>query len=367
MDLSAVIEAMDAVVLERIADGRFERRSSAPPWWHARARDNDQPPDGPLVVSDAFPFLEVFLPEAERVWSAVDPTPLASDLWTETDVGEHEIHLQAHAARVDGAAVLVIERADQAFFERQLLLQRARDLRVTYDALMRKIEREDVLLHTIVHDLAAPLQSIASSLDLLREIHLAAPAARWIELAAKAAARQRELIQGIMNVFVAEHGTDAADLGGVDLEHAIQRAVAEREPVARKRSVELVKYVTLTPPVAGDDTRLIRVLTNLLDNAIRHCPAGKTVRVTTAIEHDTVLLTVDDAGPGVPVQVVPRLFQKLARDPRGTGTGLGLYFCRITVEQWGGKIGYEARPTGGARFWIRLPLATARERSAAHG
>ena len=53
---------------------------------------------------------------------------------------------------------------------------------------------------------------------------------------------------------------------------------------------------------------------------------------------------------------VPSLFEKLARDPRGGGTGLGLYFCRITVALWGGGIGYEPRPGGGARFWIRLPI-----------
>jgi signal transduction histidine kinase len=52
--------------------------------------------------------------------------------------------------------------------------------------------------------------------------------------------------------------------------------------------------------------------------------------------------------------MLPRLFQKLVHDPRGGGSGLGLYFCRITVEQWGGGIGYEARATGGSSFWVRL-------------
>ncbi|HEY5950800.1 MAG TPA: ATP-binding protein, partial [Kofleriaceae bacterium] len=60
-------------------------------------------------------------------------------------------------------------------------------------------------------------------------------------------------------------------------------------------------------------------------------------------------------------ELLPRLFQKLVRDPGGTGHGLGLYFCRITVEQWGGGIGYEPRQPGGARFWIRLPCALAHD------
>ncbi|HEY8091492.1 MAG TPA: ATP-binding protein, partial [Polyangiaceae bacterium] len=73
-----------------------------------------------------------------------------------------------------------------------------------------------------------------------------------------------------------------------------------------------------------------------------------------------VRLLVEDEGPGVPPALLPHLFQKFARgrDP-AAGTGLGLYFCRITVESWGGAIGYEARPGGGARFWVRLRRAVA--------
>jgi signal transduction histidine kinase len=367
MDLSAVIAALDAVTLERVGDGRFLRRSDAPAWWRVRV-GTEQDVREPLDIAELFPFLQVFMPDAERAWSATISSPVASELWTETDAEGREIHLEAIATRVGTAAVLVISRDDQAFDARQLLLQRARELRLMYDALMQEIERKDILLHTIVHDLTAPLHSIVGSLSLLREVPLPRSARRWTDLAAAAAARQRELIQGILDVFTVEQvGAEYGKPGTLDLRPAVARAVAEREPVARVRQVELVSDVHTCVMVAADSTRLLRVITNLLDNAIRHSPPGTTVHVTCTTEGSSIVLAVEDEGPGVDPVLLPRLFQKLVRDPGSAGHGLGLYFCRITVEQWGGGIGYEPRPGGGARFWIRLPISATEDDEIATG
>jgi signal transduction histidine kinase len=261
--------------------------------------------------------------------------------------------------RVDASPALVIVHNDLGFAERQLLLQRARELRLTYDALMREIEHKDVLLHTIIHDLSAPLHSIVGALSLVSELELPDSATHWTQIAVEAASRQRALIKDILDVFATEHGgSQAQPMTTVDLKRAVERALEEREPVARQRRVVMASTVAEPCGVIADETRLSRVLTNLLDNAIKHTPPGQRVQVAATRENGTVRLTVDDDGPGVTREMLPRLFQKLVRDPRGGGTGLGLYFCRITVEQWGGGIGYEARPEGGSRFWIRLRRKT---------
>ncbi len=354
MDLSMVVAGLDAVVFERSGGTHFIRRSDAPSWYGPiqSAEDAQQS----LVLTDVFPFLEVFLPTAEMTWAVEDQSPRVSEFWTQTDETGQEIHLQATARRVDASSVLVIMRSEQMFAQAQLLLQRARELRQTYDALMREIERKDILLHTIVHDLTAPLHSVVGSLSLLQEIELPESARRWTEIAVEAAGRQRALIQTILSVFVSEHGgAESPDPGGIDLTEAVRRAVAEREPVARQRQVVFAVDLAGRQRVVADDVRLLRVLTNLLDNALRYSSPGTVVRITTLLEDGVVYLTVDDEGPGVAAEIVPRLFQKLGRDPRGGGSGLGLYFCRITVEQWGGTIGYDSRKTGGATFWIRLP------------
>ncbi|QSJ20732.1 ATP-binding protein [Nostoc sp. UHCC 0702] len=74
------------------------------------------------------------------------------------------------------------------------------------------------------------------------------------------------------------------------------------------------------------------------------------------LDREYVLLVVDDQGSGVPPKMVNTLFQKFFQGKDKSGrVGLGLYFCRITVERWGGKIGYFPRQTGGSKFWFRLP------------
>jgi hypothetical protein len=86
--------------------------------------------------------------------------------------------------------------------------------------------------------------------------------------------------------------------------------------------------------------------------------------VTLGVIGDDNFLTgfVNDEGPGLPEEATaPRLFALFAKGKgeRAGKAGLGLYFCKITVERWGGTIGCENRPAVGARFWFRLPRATA--------
>ena len=76
-------------------------------------------------------------------------------------------------------------------------------------------------------------------------------------------------------------------------------------------------------------------------------------------EDQSIRFSIEDAGEGVPQHEVSRLFRKFTQGAGKTGqVGLGLYFCRITIESWGGTIGYTASPLGGACFWFRLPKPT---------
>ncbi len=359
MDLSSLFAALDQLVLERLEDGRFVRRGLSPRWCASL-----MPLTGtaPFAVAEVFPFLEVLVREGEGAWAGRTSGPVYSDFWTE--MGEHDepMHLEAVAVRLDGARALVIGRNERHYRQEQLVLQRARELDLTHRALMREIELKDVLLHAIVHDLAAPLHSVLGALSLLEEALRGTAHARWLAVAMQSATRQRQLIAEILEVFVAEHGALAmppVSEGGVDVRHTVAQLATEIGPLARQRDIRLELDVERAGRhVVADAARLLRVLTNLVSNAFRHSPVGGVVRVAATPEASSLLLAVEDQGPGVPREALPRLFEKFGRGhDQASGTGLGLYFCRITVEGWGGGIGYEARREGGARFWIRLPLA----------
>jgi signal transduction histidine kinase len=111
--------------------------------------------------------------------------------------------------------------------------------------------------------------------------------------------------------------------------------------------------------VVGEQSRLERIIFNLVENALRHSPSGSLVTVALEQAEADVLVAVDDQGPGVAPDVIGTLFEKFSQGKGQKGkAGLGLYFCRITVEHWGGAIGCTPRQTGGTRFWFRLPRPT---------
>jgi two-component system sensor histidine kinase KdpD len=113
------------------------------------------------------------------------------------------------------------------------------------------------------------------------------------------------------------------------------------------------------PPIDADLVLMSRVLANLIDNAIRHSPAGADVTVRAALCPDrrAVELSVIDSGPGVPAGRREEIFGLFPRREDDTGAGLGLTIARTFVEAHGQRIWTEDTPGGGARFCFTLPVA----------
>lgn len=141
------------------------------------------------------------------------------------------------------------------------------------------------------------------------------------------------------------------DMGDIAVE-----AASKLTALGQERGVKVVMD-PLPAPVSGDPLRIRQLVTILVDNAIRHSQASTTVTVWVRPEAGGALLQVDDQGPGVRPEDLPRLFERFWRAdnaPAG-GTGLGLAIAKWIVDQHGGTIGAFNRPEGGASFWARLP------------
>jgi two-component system sensor histidine kinase KdpD len=129
----------------------------------------------------------------------------------------------------------------------------------------------------------------------------------------------------------------------------------EKDLARHKVTVE----ITAGLPLARMDFVLMQQsLTNLLLNAAVHTPPDTPVRIGAKSEGDALVLTVEDSGPGLPPEAVPRIFDKFYRAPAAPagGTGLGLSIVKGFVEAQGGQIKAGNRAGGGAVFTIRLPL-----------
>ena len=145
------------------------------------------------------------------------------------------------------------------------------------------------------------------------------------------------------------------------LAELVESSVEAFRTRAERKGVSLVLDAEATlPSVRMDATRIAQALGNLLDNAVRHTPQGGTVSVSVTAEGDSVQVSVDDTGEGVPEEELGQIFDRFYRvDPsrsRATGgTGLGLTIARQLVEAHGGSIWAERRPEGGSRFAFELP------------
>ena len=113
-------------------------------------------------------------------------------------------------------------------------------------------------------------------------------------------------------------------------------------------------------PVEAVRDELHRLTINLLENSLRHTPAGTRIRVTTGLEGDVARLIVEDDGPGVPPELAPTLFERFVRGAgdRGGSFGLGLAIVKAVAVSHGGDVVLESPAQGsGARFVVTLPAS----------
>jgi len=247
--------------------------------------------------------------------------------------------------------------------------QMARHLQASADT---RLEAERLLaLHrlstVLTHDLRSPMVGILKALALLQETYGRMPEPQARQLLADLT-RGGELLLGTLNdlLDVYRHSLAAVPLrfAEVNIGDAVHDVVGLMRADAEARGITLRAEAPSTAPImSGDRRRLQRVIVNLLDNALKHSPFGGQVTVAVGGPVDgLVTLTVEDQGPGVPESERAHLFDFLsaATNPHSdraecSGIGVGLYFCRMTVEAHGGRITAENRPEGGARFVVMLP------------
>lgn len=350
---------LETTVLARTPSGAF-RLVGAPPAWLLRFIGTAPGTEADLDLAAASPFLDNFLIDAETFWARRHEGQLSSGPWTEVAPDGVEWTLEATALWLHQQALLLLHAPRFDLSVAQRLLQQGREQRLDYERLRREIEKREILLHCIVHDLSNPLASIIGCLHLLEARQLVdAKGQRLLEISTEQAERMQALTKAILDTFAA----DVASLLPSSLTPesapdvvAVARTVLEAvEAQATLRRIRLALHAPPTAQAVCDTARLERVLHNLVGNALQHVPDGGFVQIEILREQDELVLHVDDNGPGVPEALVPYLFHRFVRGPESKGqAGLGLYFCHMTVSGWGGTLTYTPRPEGGARFTLHL-------------
>jgi two-component system sensor histidine kinase KdpD len=236
-----------------------------------------------------------------------------------------------------------------------------------YDAERRTVEelrrlsalRAD-FVSLVSHELRSPMAAVIGSARTLQQ--------RWRELTpeqrgsflaliADETNRLATLVGDVVDTSRIDAGTFTFVFTDVDVATIVNEAVAAAT-VGQDEVPVVAKVAGPLPHIRGDAGRLRQVVSNLIDNAVKHSPAGEPVEVLATVENGRVLVDVSDRGPGIPAEDQRLIFEKFGRSSTGAGkpgTGLGLYIARSIVDAHGGKLEVESGLGRGARFTVALP------------
>jgi two-component system OmpR family sensor kinase len=219
------------------------------------------------------------------------------------------------------------------------------------------LERQRAFVADASHELRTPLTSVLANLELLVD-SLKGSDRDAAESALRSTQRMRRLVGDLLLLARADAGQTPV-LEPLDLAEIVIDATSELGPVSREHVVDLDVRAT---PMIGSRDDLQRVVTNLLENALRHTPSNTRVTASTRLLADgSAELVVADDGPGIPADVRPKLFARFIRGSgdRGGSFGLGLAIVAAVTQAHGGSVEADDSPHGGARFTVRLPPAHA--------
>ncbi len=215
----------------------------------------------------------------------------------------------------------------------------------------------------VAHDLRTPLSLIRGHAEALRDGVLP-PAVETFSLIHDEAVRLNRLVEDLRTLSLADAGELTLVRRPAAPGQLLERAVGAQMIRAQQQDVALTAAVAPDlPELNVDADRLAQVLGNLLDNALRHTPAGGRIACAVAASPDGVTFCLADSGPGIPAKDLPNVFERFyradaSRQRDGSGSGLGLAIARSLVEAHGGRLWAESPPGSGARFFLTLPART---------
>ena len=225
-----------------------------------------------------------------------------------------------------------------------------------------EIVRQEFLTN-VSHELRTPLTSILASAETLETgaVENTENSRRFLAIIQKNAARMERLIHDLLELGAIESGSVSVNPETVHLKSLMDDVMSTLAMAAAERGVALRNLVPANAQVTADPHRLVQMLTNLIDNAIKFNREGGAV----TIEHernDFDRISVTDTGEGIPPQHLDRLFERFYRVDRARsrdlgGTGLGLAIVKHLAKAHGGEVSVSSRIGEGTRFTIELPLS----------
>ena len=223
-------------------------------------------------------------------------------------------------------------------------------------------QQKDDFVSSVSHELRTPITSILGFAEELAET--ATPDQQQAaEIIMRNATRLTEMVEQLLEIGRMTSPNPLREARTIDLTMIARETMEEQSGIAHAHQVTITDHLSTDPtPVLASTNTAGRIVTNLLSNALKFTPPGGNVDITTVTDGSLVTLIVDDSGPGISDDDLPRVFERFFRSndahKRVTpGTGLGLSIVQSLVETHNGEIAISRSPLGGARVAVKLPAS----------
>lgn len=270
------------------------------------------------------------------------------------------LQMQALTGLVTVLGLLLAANVQHGSDTIRLLQRNETELQHALDAVRRSERVKTLFLGKAAHEMRTPLTPLRLQVHMLAQRPLDEKQAHSVEMAGRSVARLERLVEELLQA--ARFESDGLRLA----REGVKSAWVVHEAVDQARDAAAVARVTLIATADNsvlyvDRAEIRRVLLHLIENGVKHTPAGGRVGIVAARDGDMVRITVTDGGRGVPVADRAEIFEPFSeRGPvsGGEGPGLGLFIVKSLVEAHDGTINVEGEEGEGARFVVRLPAAT---------
>jgi PAS domain S-box-containing protein len=222
------------------------------------------------------------------------------------------------------------------------------------------VESRERVLAAVSHDLRNPLSTIQfTSATLLSQLSGDQRWRRHLEIIHRSCLRMEHLITDLLDMSSISAGRLSLETKPECADEVLQEALDLHQPLAEEKRIALVLHGASDDVlIECDRQRVLQVLENLIGNALKFCRAGDTVTLASERTGDAVCFSVEDTGPGIQAELLPRLFDPYWSGPGSpSGVGLGLYIARGIVERHGGHIDVASTAGHGSRFSFSIPVA----------
>ena len=234
-------------------------------------------------------------------------------------------------------------------------------LNALLERLGRSLDVQRAFVADAAHELRSPLTALKLQMRLLERATDAASREQATAALAQGIDRAARLVEQLLALARHEPGAPPLPAAPLDLAEVARAALADTVPLALERGTAIGLRAERPVTLQGDATALTLLVRNLVDNALRHGPAGSTVEVLVDDTGAGPVLQVDDAGPGIPAEDRARVFDRFYRRAPGEteGSGLGLAIVRGIAEQHGARVTLGSSPLGGLRATVQFRSGTA--------